>query len=103
MGRHSLKRIWSPLAQQDLLDIWNHLAAAATPAIADAQLRAIERVSEAVADWPSLGRARDDMRPGLRSIRIERWVIFYRVGDAIEIVRVLDERRDVEMIFSEDA
>jgi plasmid stabilization system protein ParE len=40
----------------------------------------------------------------VRSTRIDRWVIFYRViSDAIEIVRVLDERRDVDMVFSNDA
>jgi hypothetical protein len=31
-------------------------------------------------------------------------MIFYRLrGGAIEIVRVLDERRDVDTIFSDDA
>jgi plasmid stabilization system protein ParE len=37
-------------------------------------------------------------------VRFDPWVVFYRVGhNAIEIVRVLDERRDVDVIFTDDA
>ena len=39
-------------------------------------------------------------RQGLRSVLVSRYAVFYHVmKSAIEIVRVLDERRDVQPIF----
>jgi toxin ParE1/3/4 len=40
---------------------------------------------------------------GLRSVAVEPHVIFYRVTrSAVEIVRVLHGRRDVEAVFAEE-
>ena len=50
-----------------------------------------------------MGKARDDVRPGLRTVRADRHIVFYRVRSrVVEIARVLDERRDVEALFSDD-
>jgi len=36
-------------------------------------------------------------------MRVERWVLFYRITPyALQIVRVLDERRDVDSVFPDD-
>jgi toxin ParE1/3/4 len=97
-----LPRIWSPLARQDLLDIWSYVATHSSAAIADKQLHEVDRVCLALGGWPEYGKARDDVRRGLRSVSVSRYVVFYRVTKtAIEIVRVLDERRDVDVIFQE--
>ena len=70
---------------------------------ADKQMHEIDRVCFALGAWPEYGKARDDVRKELRSARVGRYVLFYRVRkDAIEIVRVLDERRDVDAMFSDD-
>jgi toxin ParE1/3/4 len=54
-------------------------------------------------DHPFAGRARDDVRPGLRSIAASPHVVFYRVRNEVaEIIRVLDRRRDVDEIFAGD-
>ena len=54
-------------------------------------------------DHPLAGRARDEVRPGLRSIAALPHIIFYRVtDDAAEIIRVLDGRRDIEEIFADE-
>ena len=95
--------LWSPPAAQDLLDIWEYVAVAASPAAADRRLHEIDRACFALGGWPQFGKARDDVRKGLRPTHIGRYVLFYRLTeDAIEVVRVLDERRDVEKIFCED-
>jgi toxin ParE1/3/4 len=97
-----LPRIWSPLARQDLLDIWSYVAIHGSAEVADKQLYEIDRVCFSLGGWPEYGKARDDVRRGLRSVPVSRYVVFYRVTQAaIEIVRVLDERRDVEIIFQE--
>ena len=91
------------MATQDLLDTWTYVCTAASSETADQQLREIERVCFALGAWPEFGKARDEVRKGLRSVRAGRYVIFYRVvTDALEIIRVLDERRDVDTIFSDE-
>ena len=91
------------MAAQDLLDIWEHVWRHASALIADKQLREIDHVGFALGAWPEYGKAREDVRKGLRSAHVSRYVLFYRVRkNAIEIVRVLDERRDVDSIFSDE-
>jgi toxin ParE1/3/4 len=98
-----LPRVWSPEAGRDLFEIWEYVWLAATAAVADKQLHEIDRVCFVLGAWPEYGRARNDVREGLRSVAVSRYVVFYRVTEkAIEIVRVLDERRDVGTVFSEE-
>jgi toxin ParE1/3/4 len=74
----------------------------ASAAVADKQLHEIDRACFVLGAWPEYGRARDDVRLGIRCVSVSRYVVFYRVTmKSIEIVRVLDERRDVDAIFSE--
>jgi toxin ParE1/3/4 len=92
---------WSPGAEQDLLAIWIHVAREASPDVAAEQLRSVDRACETLAEWPHSGRARDELFRGVRSIVVDPYVVFYRVGNsAIEIIRVLHRQRDVDAIFS---
>jgi toxin ParE1/3/4 len=55
-------------------------------------------------EHPLAGRGRDEIRPGLRSALSTPYVIFYRIRDnAPEVVRVLDGRRDIDEIFSDES
>ena len=50
-----------------------------------------------------LETARDSLFPGVRSLLIHPSVIFYRIAGAdIEIVRVVDGRRNLAAIFRDD-
>jgi toxin ParE1/3/4 len=99
-----LPRVWSAEAERDLFEIWDYVWSVATAAVADKQLHEIDHVCFVLGVWPEYGKARDDVREGLRSVSVSRYVVFYRATKhAIEIVRVLDERRDVDAIFSEEA
>ena len=52
---------------------------------------------------PLAGRARDEIRPGLRSVLTSPYVIFYRVNAGVaEIIRILDGRRDIDDIFADE-
>ena len=82
-------------AKADLDQIWEDVARhnekAATKLIA-----AIQRKARIHARFPGMGRARDDLRPGLRSFVHRPYVIFFHVVDrTIEIVRVLHGSRDI--------
>jgi toxin ParE1/3/4 len=98
----SLRIVWSTDADTDLEQIWNYLAQQASVARADDQIRKIVAACRLLCDWPLSGQARDGLIPGMRSVVSAPYVIFYRVGtDAVEIVRVLHGRRDIEAVFTE--
>ena len=92
--------LWSPEAEEDVLDIWSYFAREASPAIADKQLRELLERIDSLREWPHAGRSRDELRPGIRSMATEPHIIFYQLSqDGIEIVRVLHGRRDIDSIF----
>ena len=103
MTKPSLAVVWSPEAETDLIDIWHYGASEHSPGDADQHLREIHTACARLADWPNSGRARPEVARGLRSVSLPPHVVFYRVtSSAIEVVRVLHGRRDVEAIFAED-
>jgi toxin ParE1/3/4 len=68
---------------------------------ADKILREVAKAVAVIDDFPLAGRARDDIRTGLRSLAAAPQIVFYRLkDDRPEIVRVLDGRQDIEEIFS---
>ena len=93
--------LWSPEALGDLTHIWNYYAQVAGRRTADKMIRDIGSAAQLLEDHPYAGRARDEVRRGLRSLAANPHVIFYRVtrDEVGEIVRVLDGRRDIEAIF----
>jgi plasmid stabilization system protein ParE len=60
--------LWSRDALTDLAAIWRYYAEAARPQTADGIIRDIEKMCRLLEDHPLAGRARDEVRPGLRSI-----------------------------------
>ncbi len=82
-------------ARQDLIEIWEHIAAD-NPSAADALLDRIDDACSRLIDHPRIGPARDDIRPGLRYLVVGDYVALYRVIDeGVEIVRVVHGRRDL--------
>jgi toxin ParE1/3/4 len=71
--------------------------------IADRQSIAFTDRFLLLARHPHIGRPRDeDLRPGLRSFTVGKYLIFYRVeGEDVLILRVLHGRRDIESIFQD--
>jgi toxin ParE1/3/4 len=96
--------IWSPEARTDLSDIWTYYIQVAGRQTADNIIRGIDHACRLLEDHPYGGRARDEIRPGLRSVVARPHVVFYRVteDETAEIVRVLDGRRDLEEIFADE-
>ncbi|WP_431190053.1 type II toxin-antitoxin system RelE/ParE family toxin, partial [Desulfurivibrio dismutans] len=47
-------------------------------------------------DSPEIGRERNELIPGLRTLPVKKYIIFYRVKSAtLEIVRVLSGYRNI--------
>jgi toxin ParE1/3/4 len=56
-----------------------------------------EKICELLPKHPEVGLNRDDLNPGICSVPIQRYVIFYRIrGDSVEVLRVLRAALDVE-------
>ena len=95
--------IWSPEAEQDLFDIASYLTAEASARTADEYLRKIFRAGERIRGRPLSGRARGGLMPGIRSVLVHPYAMFYRVeGTSVEVVRVLHQRRDLDAVFAEE-
>jgi toxin ParE1/3/4 len=88
-----------PEAKVDILDIWEYIAEDSVSA-AD---RWIEQLEETLALWatqPMMGRARDDLAPGIRSFAFGRYAVFFQpLVDGIDVVRVLHGSRDIDSVF----
>ena len=92
--------VWAPRAKQDLYEIWRYYTRVASPEIADKLLRDIDRTGQRLAEQALMWRARDDVMPGLRSVLVHPYVIFYRLTDTtVEIARVLHGRRNFAALF----
>lgn len=94
------KVVISAVAQDDLDDIWLHIAND-SPANADHFIdRLIEVASGTLGTAPLAGRARDEFGSGLRSLPVENYTVFYQVkGSTVEIVRILHGARDFDSLF----
>ena len=102
MAEHKPAIVWSPEALADIDKHWDHYAEAAGRGTADRILREIAKAIAVIDDFPLAGRARDEIRSGLRSLAAAPQIVFYRLkDDRPEIVRVLDGRQDIEEIFSD--
>ncbi len=77
------------------------------PAAADRYLRRFAKRIEQLAEHPRLGPRRDDIEPFLRMLLVSPYAIFYRLSpdrddepaDRVEIIRILDGRRDLKELF----
>ena len=89
----------SPEAEAELDGIWTHIARES------GRIEIATRVVESIAErfwlltrYPYMGRRRDDdLRPGLRSLAADDYVIIYSVeNDVVLILHVVHGNRDFE-------
>ena len=86
-------------AELDLLEIWLYIAED-NPGAATRLLHRVDETCRRLAESPHLGRAREQLARGLRSLPVSNYLLFYRHrGDAIELIRVLHGARDLEALF----
>jgi toxin ParE1/3/4 len=93
----------APEAEGDLDGIWLNIAnESGSVEIADRLIDSITERFFLLGRHPHVGRARDaDLRPGLRSFPVGRYIILYRVAedDAVEILHVFPAARDIEPLL----
>lgn len=89
----------TPLADQDLEDIW-FFVAQDNPEAADRLLDRIEESVKLLAENPRLGPARPDVAPELRYHPVGNYLLLYRIiKNGIELVRVVHGARNWVSLF----
>jgi toxin ParE1/3/4 len=68
----------TPLAQEDLGDIWDYVAESGVER-ADRLLDLIHEKCQRLAEYPEMGRARHELLVNLRSFTVKNYVIFYQL------------------------
>ena len=87
---------WTREATDDLREIWRYYALVGSPELADSFTLKLTEAGTRIAQRPLTWRARNDIAPGLRSMRVPPYSLYYRVTSGeVEILRVLHERRNV--------
>jgi toxin ParE1/3/4 len=97
-----MAHIRSLQADSDLDSIWYYIASeSGSVEIADRLIDSITERFLLLANYPNLGRRRDDdLRPGLRSFSVGEHVILYRLrNEDVLILRVLRGNRNIEALF----
>ena len=80
-------------AVKDLFDIWSFIAER-DEASADRLIDDLTETCQMLAANPGSGRARDEIRKGLRSYPVDNYIVFYRaLRDGIIVTRVLHGAR----------
>jgi toxin ParE1/3/4 len=92
-------RISEP-AREDLLEIWQHVAAN-NPEAAERWMRSLKETFEKLVDFPSLGRERPELAIGIRSFPVGKYVVLYQPADEVlEIVRVRHGATRLDDLFT---
>ena len=88
-----------PQAEGDILEIWDFIAEDSV-AEADLWVDRLDAKFELWATQPMMGRPRDELAQGLRSLTFGRYVVFFEpMLEGIDVIRVLHGSRDLEAGF----
>ncbi|WP_217573680.1 type II toxin-antitoxin system RelE/ParE family toxin [Mesorhizobium sp. GbtcB19] len=102
----AVRIVWSPAARADLIDIYTTIGAESLTA-ADRYYEWIEERAMQLAGQPRMGVRRPDIRPSARMLVVTPFLLLYETVpdtesgpvDSVEIVRVVDGRRDLNRLF----
>jgi len=96
--------VFTPEAQEQLAAIYRHIAAAASPAIAERYVGAVITYCEGLQTFPLRGTCRDDIRPGLRVTNYKKRVAVAFCVDAetVSIIGVFYGGKDYEVVLKSD-
>ncbi len=97
--------VFSPEAEEQLVDLYRYIAEAASPDVAARYTEAVVSYCESLCVFPLRGTMRDDVRPGLRITNYrKRTVIAFTVADdRVYILGVFHGGQDYETILHDEA
>ena len=96
--------VFSPEADEQLIELYHYIAKSASPDIAAQYTEAIVSYCESLRTFPHRGTMRDDVRPGLRITNYKkRTVIAFTVAaDLVSVIGVFYGGRDYETLLRDE-
>jgi toxin ParE1/3/4 len=89
-------------ASRDIENIIDYVADNSSFDAAERLLKKINKKCRNLANFPNMGRKRDELLTSLRSFPVDDYLIFYRqIEEGIEILRVVSGYRDLDALFDE--
>lgn len=93
--------IISPSATRDLNEIADYFLEHNLD-VGENLLREFDQKCKNLAQFPNMGRSYAHLKPFLRGLPLDGYIILYRVmEDKIEILRVINGRRDLDSLFAD--
>ncbi|MDF5722251.1 MAG: type II toxin-antitoxin system RelE/ParE family toxin [Rhizonema sp. PD37] len=92
--------IIAPSASRDLNQIADYFLSRNLEA-GEKLFKEFNKKCENLANFPKMGRSYDHIRPSLRGLPLDGYIIIYQVIDGIEILRVVSGRQDLKSLFAE--
>ncbi|MEH2252741.1 type II toxin-antitoxin system RelE/ParE family toxin [Nostoc sp.] len=66
----------------------------------------LKKINEKCSNWanfPNMGRKRDELLPLLRSFAVDDYLIFYcAIAGGIEILRIASDYRNLDALFAQE-
>jgi len=102
----AIELVWTPQAEEDLIGIYSFIALD-SPAAADRVLARLQASVEMLARNPRIFQRRPDIRPSARILVEWPYLVLYEIHPdsddgpvrEVEIVRVVDGRRNLKHLF----
>ena len=93
--------LWTPTAQRELEEIHDFIGVQRQSPHAAAKLvRRIHEKANLYASQPEMGTSREDLGKGFRIFSVSAYIVVYQpMPDGIEVLRVVDGRRDYAALF----
>jgi toxin ParE1/3/4 len=93
---------FTPTASRDIERIIDYTADINSYDAADRLLNSINEKCRRLANFPNMGRSRDELAPSLKSFPVDSYLISYRLTEeGIEILRVVSGYQDLKALFSD--
>ncbi len=98
------KVVFAPEAQAQMAELYDYIAAAASPSIAEHYIDAIITYCESLKLFPMRGTVRHDIRPGLRitNYKNRTAIAFTAEADRVSILGIFHGGQDYEAILRID-
>ncbi|HUO93245.1 MAG TPA: type II toxin-antitoxin system RelE/ParE family toxin [Rhizomicrobium sp.] len=90
-------------ALRDLVDLEDFLTNRESRERAISVIARLHRAMTSIAGYPGIGRKRLDLSGSPMCFPVQSWLVFYRPTPdrtGVEIIRVIDARRDIETILA---
>ena len=89
-------------AIRDIEQIADYIARESSLTQAEGFLTRLDAKFSKITQFPSLGRQRDEILPGLRSFPVDQYLILYiSANQGVNILRVVSGYRDLSSLFTD--